>query len=606
MAGRQDDIGGTGTPALRAAQEREPEAVQPSRSQEVRPRAPGIDDRGERDCCRRRSSARPGRPSQPILGGARAAPHPPQLRSSAPLPGSRAIRAAAVGAVAAGVAAPLVRRRLRLPAPAVIGLAGAAPVALCVAVRRSPARDVGTCLLQMWAYVATYEMPNDDPERAARARVRDRLPDRGRPRPRPGHAARRCASSATRAARAASPRARRCWCGRTGSGSWCPHGSMAYILAPPPRALPARGRDDLRDLRRRRDRLLGAAHRAALVRRAARPAARLPTGRTWRVRRMMVEYGEQFWEDGWQRLYSFLAGNPLAAMPSLHFATSVMAAHLLAETGPVAGAVGWAYAAHARLRARLPRRALPRRPARRSRARPRAIRARGAAGRAARRAPSSRGRAGARGAGARPDVTDRRAWSPGRRAPVDSASDAGDGRRRGDAAAARSRARAALFFGLFVVGAVVLPVLRPAADRRLAGHLAPHRQGDPWWLASRAVFEVLLVRRLHRALPHGVRPRRGRASTGARATRSRWPGWSRRGCSRRPGRAASRSPHGRCGARGWSGGSSPAAWSPSSSLLYAVYMLALVHRRARPLPGDLRRRPAPFAITSCRRSSARS
>jgi hypothetical protein len=31
-------------------------------------------------------------------------------------------------------------------------------------------------------------------------------------------------------------------------------------------------------------------------------------------------------------------------MPSLHFATSVMAAHLLAETGPVAGTVGWAYA----------------------------------------------------------------------------------------------------------------------------------------------------------------------------------------------------------------------------------------------------------------------
>ena len=31
-------------------------------------------------------------------------------------------------------------------------------------------------------------------------------------------------------------------------------------------------------------------------------------------------------------------------MPSLHFATSVMAARLLAETGPVAGAVGWIYA----------------------------------------------------------------------------------------------------------------------------------------------------------------------------------------------------------------------------------------------------------------------
>jgi membrane-associated phospholipid phosphatase len=31
-------------------------------------------------------------------------------------------------------------------------------------------------------------------------------------------------------------------------------------------------------------------------------------------------------------------------MPSLHFATSVMAARMLAETGPLAGATGWAYA----------------------------------------------------------------------------------------------------------------------------------------------------------------------------------------------------------------------------------------------------------------------
>ena len=62
------------------------------------------------------------------------------------------------------------------------------------------------------------------------------------------------------------------------------------------------------------------------------------------VRRMMVEYGESFWRDGWGPLYSVLGGNPLAAMPSLHFATSVMAALLLGESGPVAGAVGWAYA----------------------------------------------------------------------------------------------------------------------------------------------------------------------------------------------------------------------------------------------------------------------
>ena len=34
------------------------------------------------------------------------------------------------------------------------------------------------------------------------------------------------------------------------------------------------------------------------------------------VRRMMVEYGEAFWRDGWGSLYSVFGGNPLAAMPS--------------------------------------------------------------------------------------------------------------------------------------------------------------------------------------------------------------------------------------------------------------------------------------------------
>ena len=60
---------------------------------------------------------------------------------------------------------------------------------------------------------------------------------------------------------------------------------------------------------------------------------------------MMVEYGEHFWRDGWGSLYSVFGGNPLAAMPSLHFATSLMAALLLAESGPVAGALGAAYTA---------------------------------------------------------------------------------------------------------------------------------------------------------------------------------------------------------------------------------------------------------------------
>jgi membrane-associated phospholipid phosphatase len=62
------------------------------------------------------------------------------------------------------------------------------------------------------------------------------------------------------------------------------------------------------------------------------------------VRRMMAEYGEQFWRDRWGPLYSVLGGNPLAAMPSLHFATSVMAARLLSDAGPLPGALGWSYA----------------------------------------------------------------------------------------------------------------------------------------------------------------------------------------------------------------------------------------------------------------------
>jgi membrane-associated phospholipid phosphatase len=62
------------------------------------------------------------------------------------------------------------------------------------------------------------------------------------------------------------------------------------------------------------------------------------------MRRMMREHGEAFWKGAWSPLYDALAGNPLAAMPSLHFATSVMAAHVLGDAGPVQGALGWTYA----------------------------------------------------------------------------------------------------------------------------------------------------------------------------------------------------------------------------------------------------------------------
>ena len=58
----------------------------------------------------------------------------------------------------------------------------------------------------------------------------------------------------------------------------------------------------------------------------------------------MTEAGERFWGRLWEPLYDSLSGNPFAAMPSLHFATSVMAAHVLSDTGPVAGTLGFGYA----------------------------------------------------------------------------------------------------------------------------------------------------------------------------------------------------------------------------------------------------------------------
>jgi membrane-associated phospholipid phosphatase len=62
------------------------------------------------------------------------------------------------------------------------------------------------------------------------------------------------------------------------------------------------------------------------------------------VRRIMAEAGERFWGRLWNPLYHSLQGNPYAAMPSLHFGTSVMAARLLSQVGPGHAAVAWVYA----------------------------------------------------------------------------------------------------------------------------------------------------------------------------------------------------------------------------------------------------------------------
>jgi membrane-associated phospholipid phosphatase len=250
---------------------------------------------------------------------------------------SSAIAAAAWTLVAAGVAAPLVRRRVRAPV-AVQLVAFAAPVALCVALPRSRTRDLLTCALQMWAYVYAYKQPHDDAEtQAARVRIDypirvDRVLGLGE-------------LPTVRLQRALAHRDR--WTALDRLLVWThwlwfavPHAALVYVLA------------------RRPERFVrGAVLTYAVFDLGASVYWVLPTAPPWyaaprdqrvapdpQVRRMMVEYGEFFWEDGWGPLYSVFGGNPLAAMPSLHFATSVMAAILLSEAGVIAGTVGWSYA----------------------------------------------------------------------------------------------------------------------------------------------------------------------------------------------------------------------------------------------------------------------
>jgi membrane-associated phospholipid phosphatase len=253
---------------------------------------------------------------------------------------SRAIKATAWALVAAGVAAPALRRRVKLPPAGVIAASALAPAALVVAMPRGRARDIGVCALNMWAYLAAYEMPHDDPQRLA-SRVRidypidvDRVLGLG------------VAPTVRLQRRFSEP----------GSVNrfehvlvWChwiwfavPHGSVLYVLARRPERFPAAAARMYAVFD------LGAVFYWAIPTAPPWWAARegrLEEGHPTGVRRMMIEYGEQFWGDCWSALYDVLGGNPLAAMPSLHFATSLMGAHLLSEVGPIAGAVGWSYAA---------------------------------------------------------------------------------------------------------------------------------------------------------------------------------------------------------------------------------------------------------------------
>jgi PAP2 superfamily len=241
--------------------------------------------------------------------------------------------------------------------------AAAAVPAAAVVLPRGRVRTLGVLTMNMWAYLAAYELPHDDAE-ALEARVRMDYP-----------------IAVDRVLGLGEAPTVRLQHGFSQTGSinrferllvWChwvwfavPHASVGYVLLRRPERFPAAAARmySVFDLGAifywmvptappwyaARHGRFGPAEPAAPAPGDSEPAApgdSVDASRAGgvRVRRMMIEYGEQFWGDRWPDLYDVLGGNPLAAMPSLHFATSLMGAHLLSEVDPVAGAVGWAYA----------------------------------------------------------------------------------------------------------------------------------------------------------------------------------------------------------------------------------------------------------------------
>lgn len=257
------------------------------------------------------------------------------LRPASPL--ARAgIRALAAAGLGAAIAAPLIRKRAKLPRPLTVAATVVGPLGLAVLSPRTKARDAALYALQMWAFGVVHELPYDEPE-GLRRRLRigypiaaDRVLGLGelpsvrlqRALSRPGRV-----RSVDRALAAVH------W-------AWFfePHACLAWIL-----------------VRRNDDFARAARQLAAVYDIGCLVYFVVPTAPPWwaaengyadaDVRRVMVEVGEDVWGDVWPWLYETLGGNPWAAMPSLHFATSLMAAILLAESAPAAGVAGGAYAA---------------------------------------------------------------------------------------------------------------------------------------------------------------------------------------------------------------------------------------------------------------------
>ena len=210
----------------------------------------------------------------------------------------------------------------------------AAPFGLAVAVPRSRKRDAAVYGLQMWAYIVLHELPYADPRRLEE-RVRVDYP---------------IAVDNALFGRAPTPVLQRALARGDAPTAldhalvythWAwflqPHAAAAWILWKRPQRFS------------RSAVLICSVFDLGLAGYFLVPTAppwwAAEQGRIQGMRRIMVDVGQQVWGRMWSPLYGFLGGNPLAAMPSLHFATSLMAAHVLAEASPVAGAAGWTYAA---------------------------------------------------------------------------------------------------------------------------------------------------------------------------------------------------------------------------------------------------------------------
>jgi membrane-associated phospholipid phosphatase len=246
-----------------------------------------------------------------------------------------AVRAGAAATVGAALAVPLLRKRLRIPAPVTVTACAAGPLALAVLYPRSKKRDVALYALQMWGFTMVHEIPYDDPERL-RARLRTRYPI--------------AVDRLLGGGRLPTTRLQRALARVPGVGAidrfltwthWLwffePYLALTLILL----------RDNERFPR-------AARQMAAVFDLGCAVYFAVPTAPPWwsaengitgeEVRRIMVEVGEPTWGSAWERMYDTLGGNPWAAMPSLHFATSLSAALSLAEAGRAEGALGWGYA----------------------------------------------------------------------------------------------------------------------------------------------------------------------------------------------------------------------------------------------------------------------